>query len=71
MQQEWVAERLTFLTGRRLAALVPRVPVSVSPADARSSSPDRFVVVVPGSSPVSCESNPEIEKESKPTEGGG
>ena len=65
MQQEWVAERLTFLTGRRLAALVPRDPASVSPADARSSSPDRSVVVVPGSSPASCESNLMNEKESR------
>ena len=64
MQQEWVAERLTFLTGRRLAALVPRDPASVSSADARSSSPDRSVVVVPGSSPASCESNSMNEKES-------
>ena len=59
-----MAERLTFLTGRRLAALVPRDPASVSSADARSSSPDRSVVVVPGSSPASCESNSMNEKES-------
>ena len=64
MQQEWVAERLTFWTSRRLAAPVPRDLVSVSSADVRSSIPDRSVVEVPGSSPASCESNLVNEKES-------
>ena len=64
MQQEWVAERLTFWTGSRLSAPVPRDPASVSSADIRSSIPDRSVVEVPGSSPASCESILVNEKES-------
>ena len=64
MQQEWVAERLTFWTSRRLAAPVPRDLVSVSSADVRSSIPDRSVVEVPGSSPASCEAISANEKES-------
>ena len=55
MQQEWVAERLTFLTDRRLAALVPRDPASVSRGVLHPSSLDRSVVEVPGPSPASCD----------------
>ena len=62
MQHEWVEGPLTFLAGLILEALVPRDPASVSSADAGSSSLDRSVVVLPGSSPALGEKD-----ESKPT----
>ena len=55
MQQEWVVERLTFLTDRRLAALVLRDPASVSQGVLYPSSLDRSVVEVPGPLPASCD----------------
>jgi hypothetical protein len=62
MQHEWVEGGLTSLAGLILEALVPRDPASVSSADAGSSSLDRSVVVVVGSSPALGE-----KEESKPT----
>ena len=62
MQHEWVEGGLTSLAGLILEALVSRDPASVSSGEAGSSSLDRSVVVVLGSSPALGE-----KEGSKPT----
>ena len=71
MQQEWVAERLTVWASDRLAALVLLDMSLVPSADARPSSPDRSVVVVPGSSSASVSIGQSILAAHEPQKSGG